>query len=225
MPVVLRTLLAVIALAAAVGAACVDPAAFPRLRRPLTARQTPAITASPASPSPEANATPTPNTRVAIGPAEHDGARTMAHLAQLANGIGPRVSGTAGEDAAIAYVREQFESSGYAVEVMPLPSKATASNRLRSSAGPRRLKPLHWGGAKAGPRRDGPSTWGLPTQPASRAVRWPGRSPSPTGALSSSPTSTRTSARGRSRAHHREQQGRDLQRHPAHASDLPWWWA
>jgi aminopeptidase YwaD len=41
----------------------------------------------------------------------------MEHLQQLASGIGPRVSGTGGEDDAIAYIREQFEASGYSVEV------------------------------------------------------------------------------------------------------------
>ncbi len=150
MPVVLRTLLAAIALAAAVGAACVDPAAIPPASPTVDDPQTPAITASPASPSPEANATPTPNTRVATGPAEHDGARTMAHLAQLANGIGPRVSGTAGEDAAIAYVQEQFESSGYAVEVMPFAFEGDRFQPATVLSGPTEIEALALGGSKGG---------------------------------------------------------------------------
>ncbi len=52
----------------------------------------------------------------ATGPAEHDGARAMAHLAELADG--PRVSGTAAEGRAAEYIAEQLRSFGYTVEVM-----------------------------------------------------------------------------------------------------------
>ena len=42
----------------------------------------------------------------------------MEHVRQLAGVIGPRVAGTEQEEEAVTYIREQFEASGYAVEVM-----------------------------------------------------------------------------------------------------------
>lgn len=65
-----------------------------------------------------ATSTPTATPRrVAEGPAAFDGARALAHIEHLASVIGPRVSGTEGEDAAVAYIREQFEAAGYEVEL------------------------------------------------------------------------------------------------------------
>ncbi|MBI5947489.1 MAG: M20/M25/M40 family metallo-hydrolase [Chloroflexi bacterium] len=69
---------------------------------------TPATAATPGAPTPQ----------VATGPAEHDGQRALAHVVALSSTIGPRVSGTRGEDAAVAYISGQFRSSGYEVEVM-----------------------------------------------------------------------------------------------------------
>ena len=43
----------------------------------------------------------------------------MAHITMLANTIGPRVSGTAGEKAAAEYISAQLKGSGYTVELMP----------------------------------------------------------------------------------------------------------
>lgn len=52
----------------------------------------------------------------ASGPAEHDGARAMAHLRKLADE--PRVSGTAAEQRGAEYIAEQLRAYGYTVEVM-----------------------------------------------------------------------------------------------------------
>lgn len=52
-----------------------------------------------------------------LGPAEPEAERTLSHIATLAEEIGPRVSGTAGEDQAVAYIAGQFESFGYTVEL------------------------------------------------------------------------------------------------------------
>jgi aminopeptidase YwaD len=59
------------------------------------------------------NARPT-----APGTAEHEGERAMEHVRYLAGTIGPRVSGTSQERQAAEYIREQFESYGYTVELM-----------------------------------------------------------------------------------------------------------
>lgn len=68
---------------------------------------------SPSPPAPTATAT----TAVPSGPAEHEGERTLAHLRELSQVIGARVSGTEGEDRAVDYIAGQFRAAGYAVEV------------------------------------------------------------------------------------------------------------
>lgn len=74
----------------------------------------------------------------------------MAHIAQLANGIGPRVSGTQGENATIAYVREQFESSGYAVEVMPFTFEEDRFQPATVVNGATEIEALALGGSRGG---------------------------------------------------------------------------
>lgn len=77
----------------------------------------PSAPASVAAP-PSATAAPS-NTAPQSGVARADGARVMAHITMLANTIGQRVSGTAGEKAATDYIASQFKASGYATEVLP----------------------------------------------------------------------------------------------------------
>lgn len=52
----------------------------------------------------------------ATGPAEHDGARALAHLVELADEA--RVSGTTAEGRAAEYIADQLRSYGYTVDVM-----------------------------------------------------------------------------------------------------------
>jgi len=42
----------------------------------------------------------------------------LAHIRQLAETIGPRVSGSSAEQSAVTYIRSQFEANGYAVELL-----------------------------------------------------------------------------------------------------------
>jgi len=77
--------------------------------------------AAPSDASPPPTTTPAANNsapRAAEGPPEHEGERAMEHVRYLAGVIGPRVAGTEQEQRATEYIREQFESSGYLVEVM-----------------------------------------------------------------------------------------------------------
>lgn len=53
------------------------------------------------------------------GPPEHDQQRAFAHVQNLAGNIGARLSGTAGEAAALDYIAEQFRSAGYHTESLP----------------------------------------------------------------------------------------------------------
>ena len=74
------------------------------------------------TPTTEALASPTPTpgisgpTGTAAGPAEHEGARALAIVQELAKE--PRVSGTAGEVRAAEYISGLFRSYGYATELM-----------------------------------------------------------------------------------------------------------
>jgi len=65
--------------------------------------------AAPAAPAAEASPVPT----------AFDGARAMAHVQALAGGIGPRVAGSANEQRAADYIRDQFKAYGYDVEEVP----------------------------------------------------------------------------------------------------------
>jgi len=83
-----------------------------------TAQPSPAAAvASPSSPGLTPGAPAAPET-AQPGGAKLEGARVMAHITMLANTIGPRVSGTAGEKAAADYISAQFKGSGYTVELM-----------------------------------------------------------------------------------------------------------
>lgn len=101
--------------AAAVLIACGDRASD----TPETVASSPTSAASQATTAPAGDTT-TPTARM-LGPAEHDGARTMAHIEKLAGDIGPRVAGTAGEREAVEYIVGEFESSGYVTEIMEFP--------------------------------------------------------------------------------------------------------
>lgn len=74
------------------------------------------------TPTTEALASPTPTpgisgpTGTAAGPAEHEGARALAIVQELAKE--PRVSGTAGEVRAAEYISGLFRSYGYTTELM-----------------------------------------------------------------------------------------------------------
>jgi len=98
--------------------ACSSKAETATLGAPVgatVATASPVVSPVVVDPTPAARATPVAR---ADGPASHGAERAMAHVRQLAGAIGPRVSGTANEAAAAAYIKGQFESSGYAVENM-----------------------------------------------------------------------------------------------------------
>lgn len=61
----------------------------------------------------------------ALASAEPDGARALGHVRRLAEEIGPRTAGTAGELAARDYIRGTLEAYGYDVSVEPFPFDAT----------------------------------------------------------------------------------------------------
>lgn len=73
--------------------------------------------ASPVSSVPAA-APSQPSASTATGPAEHDGARALQQLNNLAERIGPRVAGTAAEREAANYIASEFKTYGYDVEQM-----------------------------------------------------------------------------------------------------------
>ena len=64
-----------------------------------------------ATPSPEPTATPDP------GPPEIDRARIVEHVRKLSEEIGPRITGSAAEQAAVDYAQAQLQSYGYQVDV------------------------------------------------------------------------------------------------------------
>jgi hypothetical protein len=76
-------------------------------------------------PSPTASALAASPTPEALASADPDGARALAHVRHLAEEIGPRTAGTAGELAARDYIRETLESYGYDVTVEPFAFDAT----------------------------------------------------------------------------------------------------
>ncbi|MCE7927287.1 MAG: hypothetical protein DYG91_02130 [Chloroflexi bacterium CFX7] len=139
-----------VALLSMAGAACVGQAASPA-GSPTGAAQPTASSTSPGSPaSPTGTATATTSTPVPAGPAEHDGARTMAHLAHLTESIGPRVSGAAGEQAAIAYIRDQFAASGYSVEVLEFDFEGDRFQSATVRSGTTTIEALTLAGSKGG---------------------------------------------------------------------------
>ena len=113
----MRFLLPTFLLAALLFSACggnggdKDPSAVPSRRPSVDSPGTATLTV----PTPRSAQSPV----VSNGAAEHDGKRTIAHIQKLAGEIGPRVSGTKGEQLAVDYIAAQFRSSGYAVEIMP----------------------------------------------------------------------------------------------------------
>jgi aminopeptidase YwaD len=86
----------------------------------------------------------------ASGPAEHDGARTFAHVQELAGRIGERVSGTPGEARAVEYIVGQFRESGYTVEVMPFEFEATAFKNSTVRVGGDDVAAIAMSGSKSG---------------------------------------------------------------------------
>lgn len=147
---ILRALFPSLVLLAVAGTACATPAAIPGGTATETGQQT--VTPPGSSPvaSPTAGQAGTPTRPPVTGPAEHEGARTMAHLAHLANVIGPRVSGTKGEETAIAYIRDQFAASGYAVEVLPFDFEGDRFQPGTVRSGQSTLEALTMAGSKGG---------------------------------------------------------------------------
>lgn len=108
-----RFLVTTVTLVAVALAACSDRDE-PGPAGSLTASDTPAASAT-ASMAATASKSPTVSTP-APGAATFEGDRAFAHIEELASAIGPRVSGGAEEARTAAYIRQQFEASGYAVE-------------------------------------------------------------------------------------------------------------
>lgn len=111
----LRTLLAVLALAALLLASCRDGDGAP-----APSESTPSATATPAatraSATAPATASPTPTATSTPGPEVAAGAeRAFEHVLVLAVEIGERVAGTGAEREAAAYIASQFEAAGYTV--------------------------------------------------------------------------------------------------------------
>ena len=111
----LRFPLFAVAAAALLMAACSDRNASDGGEETPTATSTPAATSTPSA-SPTATATQ-PTQPTPAGEAAFDGARAMEHIDELSVTIGPRVSGTDGEDSAVEYIEQQFEDAGYVVEI------------------------------------------------------------------------------------------------------------
>lgn len=127
------------------------------MKRPLAAATTIAALLTlaacggPNSPSPTATAdpilTPSPastSTAAAndLGPTEFDAARAFAHVEALAGDIGPRPAGSDSEREAARYLRDQLQSFGYEVEVVPFSFNlfADAGSSLAVTS-PRALSP------------------------------------------------------------------------------------
>lgn len=96
------------------------------------------------APSPPATTQPAPtNTPPAasrnLGPAEHEGRRTLEHIRVLSVDIGPRVAGTAREREAAGYIQRQFEASGFTVEIMSAPAGDSNARDNAVSVGGRGL--------------------------------------------------------------------------------------
>jgi aminopeptidase YwaD len=75
-----------------------------------------------ATPTPSATPAPTPTaTPVDLGPPEPQIDRILDHIEALSIDIGARPAGSAEEERAAEYAREQFEAWGYDVELQPFP--------------------------------------------------------------------------------------------------------
>lgn len=111
-------LLATIALVATLTFACgddgVQTAAWSSESTATSAAADP--TGAPAAPTPAARTGTLAPTGTADGPAGHDGARAMTHLAELADEA--RVAGTPGETRAAEYIATQFRAFGYTTELL-----------------------------------------------------------------------------------------------------------
>jgi aminopeptidase YwaD len=99
-------------LAALVGALLLLGAACSSASPPPATEQVARATAT------QGTTTGTPASAAISGSDRHESARALEHVRVLSVDIGPRVAGTPGEEAAAEYIRAQFESYGYSVEVM-----------------------------------------------------------------------------------------------------------
>jgi aminopeptidase YwaD len=88
----------------------------------------PTPTAEPPAPTP---ATPMATATVELGPGEPEQARMLEHIQALAGDIGIRPSGSAANDRAVEYAREQLTSWGYNVEVQRFTASAADPSVLR----------------------------------------------------------------------------------------------
>lgn len=111
-------------------------------------------TASPTAPQPTVNLSPTATpgvsgpTGTAAGPAEHDGARALAIVKQLASQ--PRVSGTPAESRAAEYIAGLFRSYGYSTEVMEFEFDGDRFRAGEVTAGGRTIEALTLAGSAGG---------------------------------------------------------------------------
>ena len=94
----------------------------------------PAPTPTPTQPAPTATAvaSPTPDP---LRDREASGERALAHVRALSVEIGPRVAGTDGERAAVAYIRSELERYGYDVTTPGFPFDASAFLPARVDVG------------------------------------------------------------------------------------------
>ncbi len=104
-----------------------------------------ADTASPGDPTVVAAAT-----GGSAGPATFDGARAVVHIDYLATTIGPRVSGSAGEQRAAEYLRAQLQADGYAVELVPFQFEGDRFQEATVTAGGSTFAALTLAGSKRG---------------------------------------------------------------------------
>jgi len=111
-----------------------------------TARSTDQLTPQPTSP-PAVDATLQP-TGSASGPADHDGARALSHVQELAKS--PRVSGTEGERRGADYIAKQYASYGYVAEIQTFEFDGDRFRAGQASAGGKTAEALTLSGSPGG---------------------------------------------------------------------------
>lgn len=126
-----------------------------------SSRETPPPTSPSAAATTTDVATTTPSataSATSTGPAEFEGSRALDLIDHLANTIGPRVAGSAGEDTAVAYIRSQFEASGYSVEIFPFTFEDSPYRPATVKAGSSTITGFAMSGSASG-SRSGPAVF------------------------------------------------------------------
>lgn len=139
----LRTMVAGLAALALVGGACSGQDEGGTESPTAVATTAPTEAATPTG-------TPGNSARGPEGPADYVAERAMEHVRELAGTIGPRVAGTEQEQRAVAYIREQFEASGYSVEVMEFSYEGDRFQAGSVQAGEEVLESLALSGSAGG---------------------------------------------------------------------------